>query len=127
MKLANVFMAKEAWGRLSQLKMPPKTAYTLLKYVKLFDVEHSVLEQQRSKLIRDAAGVKEDENASLASGTPEHAAFWEKFSAVLDTDCELELIPLDFGQLLDTLGAEQGNALSVQDLSVLEPFFAKKE
>ena len=123
MKLGIVFTAKDALSRLAALKMPSKVAYRVLKFTRKFDVEFGVVEEQRSKLIREITGVKAGENASIKNGTPEMATFSEKFAPLLDMDCELELCPLKFEALMDAVDSEEGNALSAQDLSLLEPLF----
>jgi hypothetical protein len=89
--------------------------------------EYDVVEQQRSKLIRDAAGVKDGEDATLKPGTPEYVSFVVEFGAVLDTASDLKPFEMTLTALLELLGKDQGNTLSVQDLGQLEPFFTGKE
>jgi hypothetical protein len=127
MKLANVFTAKDALARLAALRMPSKIAYRVLKFTRKFDVEFAIVEEQRSKIIREITGAKEGENASIENGTPEMAKFFESLAPVLDTDCELELCPLSFNDLMEAVDSEEGNVLSAQDLSLLEPFFESDE
>lgn len=123
MKLANVLMAQSAWKRLAGLKMPPAKAYMLLKYAKLVTAELEVIEQQRVKLIHEITGTKEGENISLAPGTPEHAQFVAAYTVALDVDSDLKQCDMKMDELLSTLTTEEGNALSVEDLGNLEPFF----
>lgn len=123
MKLVNIFIARDAWQRLAALKLPAHTAYRLLKYVKQVSAESEVIEQQRVKLLRDAAGVKEGEEVNLQPGTPEYTQFVAEFGKVLDTDSDLKPFNMTLMGLLDLIGKEQGNALSAQDLGQLEPFF----
>ena len=123
MTLAVMFSSREAWARLAALRMPPHTAYRVLKYAKLVQAEYDVIEQQRGKLIREAAGAKEGEDVSLKSGTPEYAAFVSEFVAMLETDSDLKPCDMKLAALLDVLGKDQGNTLSAQDLGQLEPFF----
>lgn len=127
MKLGNVFAAKDALARLAALRMPSKIAYRVLKFTRKFDVEFGVVEQQRSSLIREITGAKEGENASIANDSPDLAKFFEKFGPVLDTDCELEVCPLKFDDLMEALDSEEGNVLSAQDLALLEPLFESDE
>jgi len=124
MKLAEIFVARDAWKQLTGLKLSAHTAYRLLKYAKRVTAEYDVIEQQRGKLIRDAAGTKEGEDASLKPGTPEYSAFVADFGAVLDTESDLKPSDMTLDFLLDMIGKEQGNALSAQDLAQLEPFFS---
>ena len=123
MRLAEIFIAREAWQRLTGLKLPPHTAYRLLKYVKQVTAEYDVIEQQRGTLLREAAGVKEGEDASVTPNTPAYTQFVRDFGAVLETDSDLKPFELTVPALLDLLGKEQSNVLSVQDLGQLEPFF----
>ena len=123
MKLLNVYQARDAWQRLSALRMPPHTAYRLLKYLKRVVAESEVIEQQRVRLVREAAGVKEGEDANLAPGTPGYIQFVTDFGKVLDTESDLKLFDMTLAGLLDLLGKEQGNVLSAQDLGQLEAFF----
>jgi hypothetical protein len=127
MKLAHIYTARDAWQRLAGLKLPAPTAYSLLKYLKQVMAESDVIEQQRVKLIRDIAGAKENENASLEPGTPGFLKFAEEFTKVLDTDSDLKPVDMKLEILLAEIGKEAGNALSAQDLGQLEPFFGAQE
>jgi hypothetical protein len=127
MKLVGIFVSREAWQRLAGLKLPPHTAYRLLKYVKQLGSENEVIEQQRIKMIREIAGVGEGENVSLEPGTPQHAQFATEFGKVLDTESDLKPFSMTIPGLLDLLGKEQGNVLSAQDLAQLEPFFEESK
>jgi|GEM_PF-6651939 len=128
MKLSSVFMARGALARLATLRLKPsQVAYKVLKFSRKFDSEVSIIERQRTKLIMDITGAKEGENAQIKQGTPEMKDFFEKFAPILDTDCELGLCPLKFGALLDAVDTDEGNALSAQDLALLEPLFESDE
>jgi len=124
MKLANVLMARDAWKRLAGLKLPPATAYRLLKYAKLVTAELELIEQQRVKLICEIAGVKEGENATIEPGTPKHTEFVIRYTAALDVETDLKQCDMKMDDLLATLMSES-NTLSVEDLGNLEPFFAE--
>jgi hypothetical protein len=125
MKLADIFIARDAWQHATALRLPAHTAYRLLKYAKRVTAEYDVIEHQRSQLIRAAAGVKEGEGVSLQPGTPEYEQFVQDFGAVLDTDSDLKPCDITLSALLDLIGKDQGNTLSVQDLGQLEPFFSE--
>ena len=127
MKLGSVYVAHETFKRLAGLKMPPKVAYRLLKFVRKFDAEYEVVEQQRVKLLRDAAKAKEGQDVTLKAGTPEYSEFIAGFNGVLETDSDLELCPIKMNDLLSALDAEQGNVLSAQDLAAVEGFFEADE
>ncbi len=123
MKLLNIYIAKEAWQRLGSLKMPPHTAYRLLKYIKQVTVEGEIIESQRIKLVYSSAGANEGEPVNLEQGTPQHLRFVADFTNTLETESDLKPFSMTLPGLLDLLGKEQGNTLSAQDLSLLEPFF----
>ena len=124
MKLGNVFTSREAWQRLTALRMPPKTAYRLLKYSKTVDAEMAVVEQERVKLLREASGIEQGE-ICIEPGTPEHAAFVGKFTSWLETDSDLKPLEMKMDELIGALESEQGNVLSAADLGALEPFFTE--
>jgi hypothetical protein len=71
--------------------------------------------------------VNEGEDATLKPGTPEYASFVAEFGAVLDTESDLKPFEMTLAVLLELLGKDQSNTLSVQDLGQLEPFFGGKE
>lgn len=125
MKLADVYQAGEAWAQLSTLKIPPMTAYRLMKYAKTVGAEGDLIEQQRVKLIREAAGVTEGE-VRLEPGTDQHKQFVEEFNTFLLGDSDLKAMDMSLDSLVSLL-AKDGNMLSVQHLANLEPFFEAKE
>jgi len=123
MKLGQIVMARESFQRLSTLRMPPQTAYRLLKYLKLVTAESEVIERQRINLLRDVSGTKDGEDVNLAPGTPEHTRFLVEYSAALETESDLKPFDMMMDALLATLEAEKGNVLSAADLAAVEPFF----
>jgi len=124
MKLGNVFTSREAWQRLTALRMPPKTAYRLLKYSKMVDAEMAVVEQERVKLLREASGIEQGD-IRMEPGTPSFLAFVEKFNPWLATDSDLKPLEMKMDELIGALESEQGNVLSAADLGALEPFFTE--
>ena len=116
-------MAKDALARLANLKMPSDVAYRVLKFSRKFDSEFSVIEQQRVKLVRDISGAGEGKDATIEQGSPEMKDFLEKFAPILDTDSDLELCPLKFDALVEAVSSDKENAVSMQDLALLEPLF----
>jgi hypothetical protein len=124
MNLFALHVSRDAWNRLTALKLPAQTAYRLLKYSRQVSAELELIEQQRNKLIRDCAGAKPDETVSLTPGSPEYAEFVEKFSSILETESDLKPADMKFEDLLGSMNGEKGNTLSTNDLAVLEPFFS---
>ncbi len=125
LNLVQIFTARESWQRLAALKLPPLLGYRLLKYMKKVLAEIEIIEMQRVKLIRDCAGVKEGMDAELVPGTPGHARFVAEFGTLLNQQSDLEPSNTKFDDLIGAISTD-GNALSVQDLAQLEPFFETK-
>jgi len=123
MKLSDVFIAQAAMGRLAILNMVPKVAYAVLKFAQKFDAEFAIVETQRLALIREIAGVKDGEDASLEQGSPGFDKFVVKFKEVLEVDSGLAPCPLKMDALLDAIEDVEGNTLSVQDIAMLEALF----
>lgn len=123
MTLGDIYAAHDAWRRVAGLTFPPQAAYRLLKYVKQVTAEYEVVEQQRVTLIRNIAGANDSEAVTLTSNTPAYTRFASEFHLVIEMDSDLKPFDLSLPALIDLLGKEQGNVLSVQDLSLLEPFF----
>jgi hypothetical protein len=127
MKLLAIWNARDALGRLSQLRKPPKLAYRLMKYERKFMKEYGLCEEQKNKLVYEAAGVEfGSPNVTLQPGTAEHMAFVLKFTEFLEQEAELEPVGIDMDALIEGLDAEKGNVLSEGDLELMEPFFQVK-
>lgn len=122
MKLYSILASRDAWQRLTALKMPPAKAYRLRKYCRMVDADLAVIEEERVKLLREASGVMEGAVA-LQEGTPEHQDFILKFAEFLTADSDLPTIDADLDEIIEMLNGEQSNAISVADLAALEPFF----
>lgn len=123
MKLGEIVQARESFKRLSVLKMPPQTAYHLLKYLKLVTAESEIVEKQRTYLVYRISGKTEGEPVKLEPNSPEMAEFLVEYSKVLNTDSELKPFDMTLTTLLDILGDGKDNALSASDLAAIEPFF----
>jgi len=106
--------------------MPPKTAYTVLKFTRKVESEYALIEKQRVKLLRDVTGIKEGD-IKLTPGDPEHQKFIEGFNEILNTESDLEPCSIKLCALIDSLNAEQSNVLSARDIAVLETFFQPEE
>src|SRR3990167_173500 len=122
-RLLDVFASAEAWERLTRLKLPPVMAYRLLKYVKQVKAEYDLVKQQEGRLIREHAGVGPNDAARPAPGSPEYHAYVTAFSTFLEAPSDLPAWDVTFEALLEALGQESRQVLSVQDLGTLEPFF----
>jgi len=125
MRLSEVFQSMNSWQVLTALKMTPKMAYKLLKYVKLVSVEYDIADKQRVQLIHELTGTQPGMSANIEPGTPEHEEYARRFTEILNTECALMPSGLTLESVLDAVAKEQGNVLSARDLVVLEPFFTK--
>lgn len=122
MTLLSVFISRDAWVKLLELRMPPKQAYDLLKYGKRVYAEYELVEQQRNAIIRAIAGVGANAPASLTPGTPEHDRFMQESMETMAVESDLKPCNLTMGALLEILERNPGNALSPKHLEMLEPF-----
>jgi hypothetical protein len=128
MQLGNIFEAREAWQHLTSLKLPPHTAYRILKYARKLTAEAEVIEQQRVKLLKERTTADELGQIQFKPGTPEYNDFAVEFAGkFLETEADLKPFDMKLSSLLDLIGKEAGNLLSVQDLGRLEPFFLPEE
>lgn len=121
MKLFEIIQAADAWAQLSTLKIPPMTAYRLMKYAKTVAAEAELIEQQRIKILRDVTGVVQGE-IRLEPGTEKFREFVDEFNPYLQGESDLKPMDMTLSGLVDLL-SKDGNALSVQHLANLEPFF----
>jgi hypothetical protein len=122
MKLLQVYAANGAWGKLTQLKLPAKLAYQLMKYAKLVADEYTFVETTRVELIHQLTNTKAGENAEIAVGTQAHEDYVKQFGAMLDVESDLKPSELKLEDVVDKLDS-QGNSLTAQDIGMLEPFF----
>lgn len=128
MKLVDVWNARSAFNTLSQLKKPPKIAYRLMRYGKLFAAEFDACEAQRVAYVYEVAGVEPGTpNVNLIQGTPEFDVFVAKFNEFLSNEAELAPLDMSMDTLIDALDSERGNVLSEAELALLAPFFQEKK
>jgi len=125
MKLGYIFGAIDAWRKLASLRMKPRMAYRLAKYAKEVSAEWEFTEKQRVALIHELSGVPEGQPASIQQGTPEFAKYTKRFMEIMETDCDLRKIDLNFDKVLDAIGENQENELTPQEVDVLLPFFSE--
>lgn len=125
MKLIEIWNAQDIFRHLASLRKPPKLAYRLMKYERKFTAEMGVCETQRGKCVCEVADVEYGSPAAdqiaLTPGSPEFEAFLAKFNEFLQNESELEPMDMQMDALVDALAGE--NALSENDLAILEPFF----
>lgn len=146
MKLKQVQDALPAWQRVSGLQKPPKLALKLMRFGKKAEAELLVLSEARENLIYECAGVPkptppdvlivqiqptvevaaEGDEPAKTIPNPQHITFWEKFNVMLDTEAELFPLDMTLEQFVEELSAFPGNAISEDDLELLEPFFTKQ-
>jgi len=124
MKLGEVFQSASAWQCLASMKMSPKIAYKVLKYMRSVSAEYDIAEKQRVALIHELSGVPEGQPASIEAGTPEIYEYSRRFMEILETNSDLEPLSMSFGEVLEAISANQENVLSPEAIGLLEPFFA---
>ena len=99
--------------------MPPKMAYMILKYMRLISAEYDISEKQRISLIHRIMGTQPGQNVRIEPDTIEYTSYMTQFSQILNTEITLPLIELSLHEMVSSLEDQ----ISVQDLSLLEPFF----
>jgi len=127
MKLGDVFQATSAWNNLGTMKMRPRMAYLVLKYIQALSAEQEVIEKQRVALIHELTNTKEGENAKIEPGTLEFRQYAERFNDILATQCDVQPFEYSLDQVVEGLDEDEGNSLSAQDLAFLEPFFSTEQ
>ena len=126
MLLGQLFSSVTAWQKLSAIPLKPKAAYKILKYTKYVGAEHEIAEKQRVALIHEITGTEEGENANIEPGSPEFVEYAGKFNEIMATEVKFEQIKLKLEDVVELLD-DKPDALSVQDLALLEPFFEDYE
>ncbi len=71
--------------------------------------------------------VAEEGQEPRTERNPQHIAFWEQFNAILDADAALAPLDMTLDQFVEQLSAFPSNAISEDDLELLEPFFKAPE
>lgn len=123
MKLVSVFSANQAFGKLSQMRLSPKIAYAILKYVRKVAAEYEIIEKCRVDLIHELTNTNADESANIEPGTKEHSEYCERFSAILETESDLKVCDIKLDDVIESLSGDSINALTAQEIGALEPFF----
>lgn len=126
MKLGIVFQSIDAWRKLSGIVMRPRFAYRILKYTKLVGIEHELAEKQRVALIHEVTGTKEGEEVKIEPGTQQFIDYVEQFNAIMETECDLPLLEMDFEEIVDAVDGKD-DVLTISDLALLEQFFPGKD
>lgn len=125
MKLGNVFNAMRSWGALASMKMNPQVAYKILKYLRLVSAESDIIEKQRIALVHEITNTKEGEAVQIKPDTDEFREYIARFNEVLFTESDLKPCDLYFNEVMEALNNDQNEVLSIQDMLLLEPFFAE--
>ena len=123
MLLGQIFQSIQSWQKLSAIPMRAKIAYAILKYSALVSDEHALAEKQRVALIHEITKTADGEDAKIEPGSPEFAEYIEKVNAVMTVEADLKPLDVDFSEVVAAVD-EKDESLSVQDLALLEVFFA---
>lgn len=124
-KIKNIFaVAHATWHKFRAIDLPPTLSYDLEPFCKEVSDQIETLLGIREKMRRSAAGVAEGQNPELKEGTPEANTFVEEMTAFIETDSTV--VP-DSHRLQEILAAIKPtkHGLSVDDITLLKPFFAE--
>ena len=147
MKYRDLQKALPAFQKLSALEKSPSLALTLLRHGKKGAAELSLLEEMYNNILYECAGVEKptppdvvivsiqptievpgvDGAEPTTAPNPQNIAFWEKFNAILNSECELAVLDITIDQLVEDLNKFPKNAISEDELELLEPFFKAPE
>jgi hypothetical protein len=120
MKLGHIFLSIETWKKLSELKINSKVIYKVFKYMKSILAEYDIIEKQRIALIYEVTKTEPGIPVKLEPNTPEYVEYFKKFNALLSVDSDIKPLDMTLEQLV-----ESNCDLTLQDLSILEPFFTE--
>jgi hypothetical protein len=123
MNCGQVYQSIAAWGKLASFPLTPRVALKVLRYVKLVEDEHAVIEKQRNVLIRDITKTEEGADVSIKEGTAEYSEFVVRFGELLLQESELPVFDESLDYVLEAVASEDC-ALTVTELSQLESFFS---
>jgi len=112
--LGQVLEAQAALGRLSQERLPIKTAYWITKLVRLCTEEVKTFMEARSTAITECDVANGD---TIDVRRPGYAAFKAKMDDLVAVEIDLAWTPLEYAKLADV-------SIAAADLLALEPFFA---
>jgi len=122
LRFLDVVNSVDSWKELASKKLKPRTAYRVMKYMKLVDEEIKLFEVQRNSLLRSAAGVNDESVAvRLEAGTDEYNKYLENVNDLLMVEVDICKIEMKFCELVEEIADEE---ISVGMLLSLEPFFA---
>lgn len=143
MKMRQIRDSVAVWQRVAKLAKAPALALVLIRYYKKLAAELQLLNEMNDNLIYECAGVEkptppdvtivqipemieapgEEGEEPKKVANPQNIAFWEKFNKVLDSDSELFPLDMTLDQFVEELSKFPDNAISEDDLEMLEPFF----
>lgn len=122
MKLGDVFQGISAWNKLVSAEMKPALAYRLMKYANVVFEEHDLIEKKRVDIVHKVTGTKPGTQVQINTGTEEFEKYASEFTDVLEVESLIRPFRMELVDVLD--GITGSESFSVQDLSLLEPFFA---
>ena len=137
MQLLQIWNAREAMQRLAQLKKPPKIAYQMLKYFRLYDKEIATCDKAREEFIYQVAGAAAGSVVTIDQlmpnpdkdgetiPNPKFQEFFDRFNEFLRSDSDLPWSGITMDAMVEMLDAQEGNALSEDDLARIEYFFTE--
>jgi hypothetical protein len=124
-KLGEIFNGFQSWQALASVKMEPKIAYRIMKYIRKIVSEYEIIDKQRIALIHEITDTKESEPAKIEPDTQQFFDYLSRFNEVLSIDSDLEPVELYLNEVLEAIYPNQEVSLSPQDMLLLEPFFSE--
>ena len=120
MKLAQIFLAQDAWREIQEIKKKPKTAYKLMRFGLSLDQEFKIIIDQKNKLITDIGSKGKDGAITIAPDTLGAKKFILKFNEFLDQESELSPVSMTIEKFCNSIK----EYISDKVLILIEPFFA---
>ena len=116
LKLKDLFVAKEAFGRLLEERLNTDIAMNIQGLVDKINEHFSTLEDERNDLIRELGEEKEGGDFEFTKDAQEE--FMKRFDELLDRDVSFEWEPISIKDLDDA-------KISVKDLNTLTFLFSE--
>ena len=124
MRLLDIWVAKEAWLHLMQMKKSPQMAYRLYKYGELVLAELQACDQHRQDLIREISGISDPNTpVEIEPDTPQMTEYGERFNAFLKEESDIPKLTINMENMINSLAEVDGNDINEHQLKMLETFF----
>jgi len=123
MKIKEIIEAKDAWLDLINQKFSIRLSYKLSKYIKLIESELKVIEEEKSKLVKEKYGVK-GENEEWSIPQEKIKDFYDELNEFFESDSDVEEFDMSMDDLISELEKNDDNVINIVNIVKLEPFFS---